>query len=293
MGPLPKLDLFGPIPLILGCSIAMMAAPPSTGSARPWTMNAITGEVSINGAPVNPFNAAPLTLEPGRRIRTGQGMAEILLSPGSFLRIGKWSELLLENTGTCEIRTRLQRGEALVEVLDPGAALTVEQDGVTAIVRNPGLYEFNQERSVVAVYAGQALLNKDDQQLVATAGLGVGTRCFRVFRTNPDPSNALLSWSRSRSEQLSMESRLSAQENSGAARSRGPQWLWDPWSASYTSRCFGICDGTFRMALLLPRLWRPIPFPGIAATPGCYGPPVLSSPDLTGGSGLAQPFEPE
>jgi hypothetical protein len=115
-------------------------------------------------------------------------MAEILLSPGSFLRLGKASELTLETTGTREIRARLQRGEALVEVLDAGAALTMEQNGVTAIVRNPGLYEFNQKRSMIAVYAGQALLNKDDQQLVATAGLGVGTRRFRVFRTSPDPA---------------------------------------------------------------------------------------------------------
>ena len=137
MGPLLRLNLFGLIPVILGCSIAIRAAPPSAGSAQPGTLNAITGEVSINGVPVNPINA-PVTIEGGRRIRTGQGMAEILLSPGSFLRLGKASELTLETTGTREIRVQLQRGEALVEVLDAGAALTMEQNGVTAIVRNPG-----------------------------------------------------------------------------------------------------------------------------------------------------------
>lgn len=293
MGPLLRLNLFGLIPVILDCSIAIRAAPPSAGSAQPGTLNAITGEVSINGVPVNPINAAPVTIEGGRRIRTGQGMAEILLSPGSFLRLGKASALTLETVGTREIRVQLQRGEALIEVLDAGVALTMEQNGVTAIVRNPGLYEFNQKRSMVAVYAGQARLNKDDQQLVATAGLGVGTRRFLVFRTSPDPGNALLSWSRSRSEQLSRESRLSAQENSGAARSRGPRWLWDPWSASYTFlSASGFVMGPFGWPYFSPG-YAPDSIPEHRGDSWLYGPPVLSSPGLPVGSGPAQPLEPE
>ena len=292
MGPLVRLNLFGLIPAILGCSIATRAAPPSAGSARPGTLNAITGEVSINGVPVDPMNAAPITIESGRRIRTGQGMVEILLSPGSFLRLGKASELTLETDGTREIRAWLQRGEALVEVLDAGAALTMEQNGVTAIVRNPGLYEFNQKRSIVAVYAGQARFNKDDQQLIATAGLGVGTRRFRVFRTSPDPGNALLSWSRSRSEQLSGESRLSAQDNRGAARSRGPRWLWDPWSASYTFlSASGFVTGPFGWPYFSPG-YAPDSIPVHRGDSWLYGPPVLSSPGLPSGSAPAQPLEP-
>ena len=146
---------------------------------------------------------------------------------------------------------------------------------------------------MVAVYAGQARLNKDDQQLVATAGLGVGTRRFRVFRTSPDPGNALLSWSRSRSEQLSWESRLSAQENSGAARSRGPRWLWDPWSASYTFlSASGFVTGPFGWPYFSPG-YAPDSIPVHHGDSWLYGPPVLSSPGLPGGSGPAQPLEPE
>jgi hypothetical protein len=220
-------------------------------------------------------------------------MAEILLSPGSLLRLDKAGELTLETVGTREIRARLRKGEALVEVLYAGAALTMEQDGVTAIVRNPGLYEFDQKRSMVAVYAGQALLNKDDQQLVATAGLGVGTRRFRVFRTGPDLGNALLSWSRSRSEQLSRESRLSAQENSGAARSRGPLWLWDPWSASYTFlSASGFVMGPFGWPYFSPG-YAPDSIPVHRGDSRLYDPPILSIPGRRAGSGPAQPLEPE
>ncbi len=288
-----KWNLLGFIPAILVYSIAVAAAQPSAGSARPGTLNAITGEVSINGVPVNPINAAPVTIEGGRRIRTGQGMAEILLSPGSLLRLGKASELTLETAGTREITAKLSNGEALVEVLDAGAVLIMEQNGVTTIVRTPGLYEFNEKRSVIAVYAGEARLNKDDKRLLATAGVGVWTRRFRVFRISPDPGSTLFSWSRNRSEQLASESRLCAQENNGAARSHGPQWHWDPWSASYTFlSASGFVTGPFGWPYFSPG-YAPDSIPVHSGDSWLYGPPVLPSSSVSGGPGPAQPLERE
>ena len=221
-------------------------------------------------------------------------MAEILLSPGSVLRIGKSSELTLRlELGRPEIRaTLLRKGEALVEILDADAALTMEQNDVTAILRNPGLYGFNEKRSLIAVYAGQARLNKDDQQLVATAGLGVETRRFLVFPTRPDPGSALFLWSRSRSEQLSSESRASAQEYTGAARSFGPQWHWDPWSASYTFlSASGFVTGPFGWPYFSPG-YAPDSIPVHRGDTWLYGPPILSNPSLPG-SGSEKTVEPE
>src|ERR1019366_5809981 len=121
------------IPVIPILSIVMAAAPPNAESARPGTLNAIAGEVSINGVPVNPISGPSIALEGGGVIRTGQGMAEILLSPGSVLRLGTASELTLETAGTPGVRARLRRGEALLEVLATSAVLTMEQNGVTAM----------------------------------------------------------------------------------------------------------------------------------------------------------------
>jgi hypothetical protein len=287
MGRRLKWNLLGLFPAVLICSIAMAASPP-TGSARPGTLNAVTGEVSIDGVPLNPIGTAPATIEGGRIIRTGEGMAEILLNPGSFLRLGKASELQLPMAGT-GIKAELRRGEALLEVLDAGGPLTMEQSGVTATVGKPGLYEFNQKRSLIAVYAGEARLNKEGKQLVANAGFAVRTRGFRVSRASPDPGGVLFSWSRSRSEQLSGESRASAQENSGAAPARGPQWHWDPWSASYTFlSASGFVTGPFGWPYFSPG-YAPDSIPVHRGDSWLYGPPVLSSP---GGSGPARPVQP-
>jgi len=271
------------IPAISIFSIAMAAAQ-GAGSARPGTLNAIDGEVSINGVRVNPISGATIALEGGGVIRTAQGMAEILLSPGSVLRLGNASELTLETAGTPETKAQLRRGEALLEVLDPGGTLTMEQNGVTARVRNPGLYEFDQKRSVIAVYAGQARLSKDRKQLMANAGFGIGTHRFRVFRTSPNPGNTLFSWSRSRSEQLSSESRVSAQENTGATLSSGPQWHWDQWSASYTFlSASGFMTGPFGWPYFSPG-YAPDSIPVHRGDSWLYGPPILSSPGSSGPS---------
>jgi hypothetical protein len=289
-----RLNPFGLFPAILMYSVAVAVAPlPSAGSARPGRLNAITGEVSINGVPVDPSSAGRVTLEAGRAIRTGQGMAEILLSPGSFLRLGNRSELTLETAGATEIRARITRGEGLVEVLDAGVTLTMEQNGVIAIVRHPGLYEFNEKWSVIAVYVGAARLNKNEKQLVANAGFGVRTRRFRVFQTRPDTGGTLFAWSRSRSEQLSNESRVSARESTGAARSYAPQWQWDPWSASYTFlSASGFVRGPFGWPYFSPG-YAPDHIPVHRGDSWLYGPPVLPSPGLLGGPGAVQPREPE
>jgi DNA-binding CsgD family transcriptional regulator len=94
----------------------------------------------------------------------------------------------------------------------------MEQNGVTPIVRNPGLYEFDEKRAVIAVYAGEARLNKNDKQLGANAGFGVWTRRFREFRTSPDPGGTLFSWSRSRSQQLSRRRRILRWDERGRPR---------------------------------------------------------------------------
>lgn len=293
MGPLSGLNVFRLFPATLICSIAMAASPPSAGSPGPGTLNAVTGEVSIDGVPLNPISAVRATMEGGRIIRTGEGMAEILLSPGSLLRLGKASELKLAMAGTPGIKAELRRGEALLEVLDAGAPLAMEQSGVTATVGKPGLYEFNQKRSLIAVYAGEARLNKEGKQLVANAGFAVRTRGFRVSRASPDPGGGLFLWSRSRSEQLSSESRASAQENSGAAPALGPQWHWDPWSASYTFlSASGFVTGPFGWPYFSPG-YAPDSIPVHRGDSWLYGPPVLSSPGVSGGSGPAIPIRPE
>ena len=162
-----------------------------------------------------------------------------------------------------------------MEVVEASPALTIQQNGVSARLRRPGLYEFNEKRALIAVYSGESQLNKDDKQLVADTGTGVGTRRFRVFRASSDAGNTLLAWSRSRSEQLSSESRVCAQDNAGTSQSTAPQWHWDPWSASYTFlSASGVVTGPFGWPYFSPG-FAPDSIPVHRGDAWLYGPPIL------------------
>ena len=260
--------------MLIGLSVWGMPLP-SAAPAQPGTLNAITGEVWLNATRVNSASSSLGRLEAGGTLKTGKGMAEILLSPGSFLRLGARSEFTLENRGTLEIRGKLTQGEALLEVVEANSALAMELNGMSARPRKPGLYNVSEKRALIAVYAGESQLNKDDKQLVVDTGGGVGTRRFRVFRTSPDPGSELFAWSRSRAEQLSNESRASVQENTGAAQLTGPQWHWDPWAASYTFLCTsGFVTGPFGWPYFSPG-FTPGSIPAHRGDSWLYGPPVL------------------
>src|ERR1019366_4931803 len=265
-------------------SVAMPAAvitPPAP--PRPGMLNSFTGEVWMNGVPAGQFSAGRATLEIGQAIKTGQGMAELLLSPGSFVRLGKQSELTLEVVSTLELRVRLGNGEALMEVLNSQTPLFLEQNGVTAVVRNPGLYDFDEKRGVMAVFAGEAQLSKGDRQIVVPKGFGVRTRSLREFQTKPRADSSVFSWSSRRSQLLSAESAASAQiYPAGTGTWHGLAWYWNPWSASYPYlSASGAVTGPFGWPYYSPS-YAPNQIPARpGGDAGLYGPPVLTSPPPT------------
>ena len=263
--------------------ILATAAPP-----QPGMLNSFTGEVWINGVAAGPISAGRTTLEIGRAIKTGEGMAELLLTPGSFLRLGNHSELTLEAAGIPGVRVRLGTGEALIEVLDLQAPIVLEQNGVTAVVRKPGLYDFDAKHAVMAVYAGEAQFSKGQKQTIAGQGVGVRTRSLREVETHPKPGSAAFAWSSFRSELLSSQSAASAQAYESDAGSRhDPAWYWNPWSASYTYlSASGAVTGPFGWPYYSPGYapnYMPVGHDGDSRL---YSPPVPVTP------GPMQPIAP-
>jgi hypothetical protein len=113
-------------------------------------LNSFEGEIWINCAPVSGIDSGRVALPAGRGIRTAQGFAELLLTPGCFLRLASRSEFTLEQMRTAQVRARLVSGEALLEVLYLETPIILEQSGAIAIVRRSGLYDFNQRRAFIS-----------------------------------------------------------------------------------------------------------------------------------------------
>ena len=106
----------------------------AAGSAIPGTVNYVEGQVSIGGQPVTPRAIGSAQLEPNQVLETGQGRAELLLTPGVFLRLGDHSSVRLISPKLGDTRVELLAGRAIVEVTEifKDSNLAVMMDGASA-----------------------------------------------------------------------------------------------------------------------------------------------------------------
>jgi len=139
------------IAFILSCSIVSLAQNREKFviSAKAGGINAITGEASVHSKGESDWQQLMITddLNAGDRVRTAfDGRVEILLNPGSYLRVGGDSEVELSNNTLSNLEVRLLRGTAIVEATGAdGLELNINistPHTKLAIVRQ-GLYRLN------------------------------------------------------------------------------------------------------------------------------------------------------
>ena len=118
-------------------------------SAKAGGINAITGQASVYSRGESDWQQLMITddLDAGDRVRTAyDGRVEILLNPGSYLRVGGNSEVELSNNALDNLEVRLIRGTAIVEAtgadgIDLNINISTPHTKL-AIVRQ-GLYRLN------------------------------------------------------------------------------------------------------------------------------------------------------
>jgi hypothetical protein len=217
------------------------AAAPGMTNPRtivPGTINYVEGQVSLDNQPLN--SSSPVVVQPGQTLATSNGFAEVLLTPGAFLRLGHNSEIRLVASGLAQTRAQLDRGEAIVEVdqLIKGTNLAVVMNGATAQIDKKGLYDFDAGQQAVRVLDGKAVVSeaagsksvgKDDQLLLASAKPLKRTS----FDANAVKTQPLYVWSEARSQDESQANVAVAQNVAAYGGWYGPGWYWDPYWSFY------------------------------------------------------------
>ncbi len=92
--------------------------PDRPNAAYPGTLNYVEGQASIGSQALNPNSIGSAVLAPGQTITTEQGKAEVLITPGVFLRLGDASAVKMISPSLTDTEVAIQRGEATVEVAD-------------------------------------------------------------------------------------------------------------------------------------------------------------------------------
>jgi|YNPNPStandDraft_1061719.scaffolds.fasta_scaffold03164_7 hypothetical protein len=227
-------------------------------SAKSGLIHYVDGRVLLDGQPVEPkFGRFPQMKE-GSLLRTQAGRAELLLSPGVFLRMGENGELRLVSDRLSDTRLELLSGAILIECAEmiKGNALTVTFRDAAIAIRQDGLYQIDAETAELKVYDGEAAVESGAQALRIKRGKALaleGTLAMRKFDTRS--GDALYRWGKRRAEYIALANLSSAKSlyDSGA-RLRASAWYWNPYFGMFTYIPYrGILSSPFGWRYYSPR----------------------------------------
>ena len=114
-----------PILIATGCFLGTILCAPVWGAipnrqetAVPGTLNYIEGQTSIGSHALDSKSVGSAELQAGKSLTTEKGKAEILLTPGVFLRLDDNSSVEMISPGLTDTELRLYKGRATVEVAE-------------------------------------------------------------------------------------------------------------------------------------------------------------------------------
>jgi hypothetical protein len=189
-------------------------------------------------------------LDNGQILETEKGKAEILLTPGVYLRIGDNSSVRMLSNGLTKTEVALDHGEAMLEVdqIYPQNNIHVGQPGADTRVLKTGLYDFDAGHREVRVLDGKAVVTADDRNITVKkdhqlALDGGNLKARELEKNQVAGNNDLYRWSSLRSEYLS-EANVDSAQLFYANGWNGPGWwgpgawgagwYWDPWFDGFT-----------------------------------------------------------
>jgi FecR protein len=234
--------------LLLTLSLATLSAVAfgqSGNVASPGTLNYIEGQASIEGRPLSSQSVGNTTLQAGQTLATANGKAEILLTPGIFLRLSEDSTVQMVSPDLTHTEVRLEQGRANVEVdqiYSQNTILIDLKNGQTQLLKN-GLYAFDATNSTVRVFDGKAAVYpganpqanvkpidvKGGHQL-ALNGEPLKPQGFNKDQAAADP---FYKWSSLRSQYLG-EANLNLAEQYAGYSGFYPGWYWAGGPFGYT-----------------------------------------------------------
>ena len=84
---------FASLSMALILSAFAWGSVPNSKAALPGTLNYVEGQASIGSESLDSKSVGSAELKPGELLTTEQGKAEVLLTPGVFLRVGSNSSV--------------------------------------------------------------------------------------------------------------------------------------------------------------------------------------------------------
>jgi hypothetical protein len=139
--------------IILLLAVSSFGIASNSRMPTPGSVNFLQGDVMLNGQELSGLSKTTAVLQPNQVLDTKQGKAEVLLTPGVFLRVGDQSTVKMISPDLADTQVAVTRGSAVLEVdqLFKQNDLTVLDGDSTTRIDKVGLYDFHSDPSTIAV----------------------------------------------------------------------------------------------------------------------------------------------
>jgi hypothetical protein len=247
----------------LACLVAVaLGGLPASGqaviSARSGVIHYVEGQVYLGDKAIEPkFGTFP-DMKEKNELRTADGRAEVLLTPGVFLRVAENSSIRMITNRLIDTRLELLRGSIMVEVVEllKDNAVTLVYKDASVSPNKRGLYRLDTDPAQLRVYDGEALVESASQRITLKDGKMLSlTGVWAAAKFDNKSGDSLYRWSRRRAGYLAMANVSGAKLLNDSGRSlTSSGWLWNPYLAMFTYMPYrGVYNSPFGFQFYSPQ----------------------------------------
>ena len=190
-------------------------------SAKSGLLSYAEGQVTVNDQPVDFSGVHFSDVKENSIVATGDGRAEVLLTPGVVLRMGENTSLRMITNRLVDTRLELLTGSAVVEAdqIAKDTSVTIICKAGSVTLPKAGLYRFDADAARIKVFKGSADVEVagetktiSSDHMMALEGQGA------VEKFDADDTDSLDRWSHRRGSYLAMANTSAANTlmNSGS-----------------------------------------------------------------------------
>jgi hypothetical protein len=206
-------------------------------SARSGMVNFVDGSVQLAGQPVKLDGAIFPEVRVGQVFSTQSGHAEILLTPGVFLRLDRRSSFRMISNKLSDTKVEILSGSALVEANEilKDNHIAVKMGEAETVLLKTGLYHFNAAAGQVRAFAGKAHVSNasDSTELKGGRTLLISSSLTPDKFNKNKSKDELYGWSVMRDARLE-QANISVARGMKSSGFSSSLWAWAPALGMYT-----------------------------------------------------------
>lgn len=209
-------------------------------TAKAGLVHYIEGDITLDGAMLSTKPGKFAEVKKGSVLKTLEGRAEVLLAPGSSVRLQEDSSLQMISTSLEDTRFAITTGSAMVEVgdLDKFMSIVVSVGETEVSLRKKGLYRFEAEPAALKVFEGEASVSNDGKSMMVGRGRSAalpGNGEILLAKFDAKDGDELYRWAKRRSYYMSMANLSAANSLHTQGTTWGQSgWMFNPYFGMYT-----------------------------------------------------------